>query len=300
MSPLAVQVPCPAKVNLFLEVTGKRKDGYHTLATLFAKISVYDVVEAAIRESPGFELEIVPESGQPLSAGPDNLVLRAAEAFRKEFRLGLGARLRLIKRIPMGAGLGGGSSDAAGTLLALTRLFGMENDAGLRPRLKKLAAKLGADVPVFLNPHPICAGRGIGDRLSPVRAGKALPWMVLVFPGVEVPTKEVFGRLVRPGRSDVLTNLSHLDKLTRKLEKGRAISDWKGHLFNRLESEVLPRRPEVRQAKEILIRSGLEGVLMSGSGSSVFGFAASHAQGERALERLRAYPWKVFLASGLG
>src|SRR5437870_3203617 len=107
--PTVVQVQCPAKINLFLEVTGRRPDGYHTLATLFAKISLFDVIDAEVREQKGFALEIVDEVGQALSAGPDNLVLRAAEAFRRAFSVGLGARLRLTKRIPMGAGLGGGS-----------------------------------------------------------------------------------------------------------------------------------------------------------------------------------------------
>jgi 4-diphosphocytidyl-2-C-methyl-D-erythritol kinase len=301
VSPLATQVQCPAKVNLFLEVTGKRKDGYHTLATLFAKISLFDVVDATVTEAPGFTLEVNLESGQPLSAGPDNLVLRAAEAFRREFRLGMGARLTLTKRIPMGAGLGGAQDQVvAGTLLALTRLFSLENKVGIKPRLRRLAAKLGADVPVFLHESALSEGRGIGERLSPVRTAKALPWMILVFPGVAVATQEVFGRLARPARPDVLTSLSHLSKLKKNIEKGRPISAWKGLLFNRLEGEVVKLRPEVRQAKEILIRLGLEGVLMSGSGSSVFGFASSRAQGEEALGRLKGYPWKVFLTSCLG
>jgi len=300
LSPLAVQVPCPAKINLFLEVTGKRKDGYHTLATLFAKISLFDVVEAAVKERRGFELEIVNEGGQPLSAGPDNLVLRAAEAFRKEFQVGLGAKLRLIKRIPMGAGLGGGSSDAAGTLVALARLFSIENDKGIGVRLRRMAAALGADVPFFLHRNTFCEGRGIGGRLTPFTPEKSLPWMVLVFPGVAVATRDVFGRLRRPGRSDVLTSLSDLDKLKKKLGKGRPISEWESLLFNRLEGEVVPVQPEVGQAKSILARLGLRGVMMSGSGSSVFGFVASHAEGERVVARLSGYPWKVLLTCCLG
>ena len=137
-----IQVPCPAKVNLFLEVTGKRPDGYHRLATLFAKINVYDVLE--LEAAPrGVALEIVSEDA--LSAGPDNLVRRAAESFIKVFRVDGGARIRLVKRIPMGAGLGGGSSDAAGTLLGLAKVFDMKLGGKRKAVLKRLAVSLGAE-----------------------------------------------------------------------------------------------------------------------------------------------------------
>lgn len=297
--PLAVQVQCPAKVNLFLEVTGRRPDGYHRLATLFAKIGLFDVLDLE-RAPGGFELEVASETGQPLSAGEDNLVLRAAAAFRREFRLGAGARVRLLKRVPMGAGLGGGSSDAAGTLLGLVRLYGLEDAPRLNARLRRLALGLGADVPFFLAAAPMCDGRGIGERLKAVRPAKSLPWMLLVYPNVAVSTKEVFGALARPPRAVVLTRLSQLNTLEKKLEKGRPISEWGGLLFNRLEEGVCSVRPEVRQARDILRRTGLEGVMMSGSGSSVFGFASSHAEGEKALKRLKGYPWKVYLTCCLG
>ncbi|MDE2292896.1 MAG: 4-(cytidine 5'-diphospho)-2-C-methyl-D-erythritol kinase [Elusimicrobia bacterium] len=298
--PLQVQVPCPAKVNLFLEVTGKRSDGYHTLATLFAKVGLFDVLDAERRDEPGFSLEIVDEAGQGLGAGPDNLVLRAAEAFAAEFGLGGGARLRLTKRIPMGAGLGGGSSDAAGALWALARLHRLELDRSAWARVKRLAPRLGADVPFFLRREAFCDGRGIGDKLKAVHTAKALPWMVLVWPGVHCPTPEAYKRLQRPPRSVVLTRLAQLAKLEKRLAQGRPLEEWEGLLFNRLEDAVLGHRPEVRQAKEILAKTGLRGVLMSGSGASVFGFAASRAEAEGAARRLAGYPWKVYLTCCLG
>jgi 4-diphosphocytidyl-2-C-methyl-D-erythritol kinase len=291
-------VQCPAKVNLFLEVTGRRPDGYHRLATLFAKINLFDVLD--LEPCPGFELEIESLPGQPLAAASDNLVLRAANAFRREFRTGAGARLRLRKRIPMGAGLGGGSSDAAGTLLGLARLYRMERKPGLLPRLRRLALGLGADVPFFLHPAPFCDGRGVGERLRPVSVPKSPPYMVLVYPEVEVPTRDVFGRLERPGRPAVLTSLAQLGTLEKKLEKGRPVSEWAAHMFNRLEAGVVSAYPEVAQAAQLLRRMGLSGVLMSGSGSSVFGFASSHAEGGRVVKRLEVYPWRVFLTCCLG
>lgn len=298
--PLQVQVQCPAKVNLFLEVTGRRRDGYHTLATLFAKVGVFDVLDVERTDAPGFALEVVDEAGQGLKATPDNLVLRAAEAFRKEFRLGYGAKIRLTKRIPMGAGLGGGSSDAGGTLVALARLHRLEMDRSAMARVRRLAPGLGADVAFFTRRDAFCDGRGVGEKLKALEVPKALPWMVLVWPGVHSPTPAAYKRLVRPARSVVLTRLAQLAKLEKRLAGGRPLPEWEGLLFNRLEDAVLGHIPEVRQAKDILARAGLRGVLMSGSGASVFGFAPSREEAAAAARKLSAYPWKVFLTCCLG
>ena len=291
-----IKIQCPAKVNLFLEVTGKRPDGYHRLATLFAKINLYDVLE--LETAPrGVALEI--ESDTPLSSGPDNLVRRAAESFIKAFRVDGGARIRLTKRIPLGAGLGGGSSDAAGTLLGLAKVFDMKLGGRRKAVLKRLAVSLGADVPFFLHPAPFCLGTGIGDRLKPVRIEKSLPYMVLVYPGLHVSTVAAYKALPTPPppRSVVLTRLSQLDRLIRSLQRGRPVEEWEGLMFNRLESAELPVLAQVESARRVLTQLGVRGARMSGSGSSVFGFVASHAEGEAALRRLQGYPWKGFLTS---
>jgi len=293
-----VKVQCPAKVNLFLEVTGRRKNGYHTLSTLFAKINIYDVLEMEFANGGRPILEIVDElDTSPLSAGPDNLVLRAAEAFYKSFRIGVGVKITLIKRIPMGAGLGGGSSDAAGTLLGLAKLFQIELTAARKRKLHEIAVKLGADVPFFLKDANFCRATGIGDRLRPVKIAKSLPYMVVVWPGFGSPTGPVYSALPPRRRSEILTRLSQLDRLIRSLKRGRSVEEWGGLLFNRLERAELPVMTEVAQARRILEASGAKGGRMSGSGSSVFGFVSSHVEGERVIRRLQAYPWKVYLTS---
>ena len=293
-----MKVQCPAKVNLFLEVTGRRKDGYHTLCTLFAKINIYDVLDFTTVNGGRPVLEIVDElQTSPLSAGPENLVLRAAEAFYKEFRIGVGAKIVLTKRIPMGAGLGGGSSDAAGTLLGLARLFDIELNAARRKILHDIGVKLGADVPFFLKGANFCRATGIGDRLKPVKFAKSLPFMVLAWPGFPAPTGPVYSALPPRRRSDVLTRLSQLDKLLRSLKRGRPVEEWGGLLFNRLEQAEMPVMAQIAQARRILEAAGAKGVRMSGSGSSVFGFVSSHTEGERVVRRLQAYPWKVYLTS---
>jgi 4-diphosphocytidyl-2-C-methyl-D-erythritol kinase len=293
-----VKFQCPAKVNLFLEVTGRRKDGYHTLNTLFAKINIYDVLDMEVVNGNRPILEIIDElETGGLSAGPDNLVLRAAEAFYKSFRVGVGVKIVLTKRIPMGAGLGGGSSDAAGTLLGLAKLLQIELNAAKKKKLHSIAIKLGADVPFFLKDANFCRASGIGDRLRPVEIAKSLPFMVVAWPGFGSPTGPVYTALPARRRPEILTRLSQLDKLIRSLKKGRPVEEWGGLLFNRLEQAELPIMKEVAQARRILEAAGAKGTRMSGSGSSVFGFVSSHGEGERVVRRLQAYPWKVFLTS---
>jgi 4-diphosphocytidyl-2-C-methyl-D-erythritol kinase len=296
-----IKVQCPAKVNLFLDVTGKRKDGYHTLSTLFAKINVYDVLEFEANMSGVPTLELTDElETMPLSVGPDNLVLKAAVAFFRAFRIGQGAKIHLIKRIPMGAGLGGGSSDAAGTLLGLMKLYSIEPTGPRMEKLRKIAKKLGADVPFFLHPANFCLGTGIGDRLKPIKIEKSLPYMVLAWPGVGSPTGPVYKALPARSRTDLLTRRSQLHKLLIRLKRGLPVEEWGGLLFNRLEEAELPVMTEIGQARRILEAAGAKGVRMSGSGSSVFGFVSSHAEGERVVGRLKGYPWKVYLTSCLG
>lgn len=292
---MPITIQCPAKINLFLEVTGKRCDGYHRLTTLFAKINIYDVLELKLNPNGRWELEI--ESGVPLSAGKDNLVYRAAEAFCRAFRVGVGVRMKLIKRIPMGAGLGGGSSDAAGALLGLAKLFGIRCDAKRKLVLHRLAAALGADVPFFLQPAPFCLGTGIGDRLKPIKISRSLPYLVLIYPGLHVSTAEAYRSLPPVSRSAVLTRLSHLDRLIRGLQRGRPVEEWEGLLFNRLESAALPVLAQVEHARKVLMQLGIRGARMSGSGSSVFGFVDSYREGEAVLRRLKGYPWQGFLTS---
>ncbi len=292
---MALRVQCPAKVNLFLEVTGKRPDGYHRLATLFAKINLYDVLELESAPGRGLKFTVEPEGAAP--EGPENLVCRAARSFSAAFNEDLGVNIRLTKRIPVGAGLGGGSSDAAGALLGLTKLYELPLSAARNKTLRRIARGLGADVPFFMQPSPFCIGEGIGDRLRPVRLRQSLPYMILAYPGFGIATAEAYRSLARPPRPVVLTRLSQLDKLTRSLGEGRPLSAWEGLLFNRLEEAAVPALSRVAQVRDILGRVGLRGVRMTGSGSSVFGFVPSFVEGERILKLLRRYPWQVFLTS---
>ena len=285
-----MSLTAPAKVNLFLEVTGKREDGYHELATLFAKVSLSDKItlEAQPAAHQKHELTLSGPLAQGLSCSSDNLALRAVRVFEQHFGLTLHAHIRLQKHIPFGAGLGGGSSDAGAVLRGLCLLFGKDPLQLLEP-----AARLGADVPLFLYPDTFLKGEGIGEKLTPVQAAGPLPWAVLVYPDTAVPTKDVFRRLRPPEHKSVLTNLSNLDKLIEYIGQSLPPAMWCSLFFNRLEDAVLPYVCSVRNVKEDFLSLGAS-PLMSGSGSTVFAVTSDRNEAEDLAGKMKKKGRKVF------
>jgi 4-diphosphocytidyl-2-C-methyl-D-erythritol kinase len=260
----------PAKLNLFLHVTGRRADGYHELQTLFQLIDLCDSLTIEVRQDGRIERA----SGPGGIASADDLAVRAAHALKAATRTPLGATLRIEKRIPIGGGLGGGSSDAATTLIALNALWG----CGLGPpELASLGLPLGADVPVFVQGFSAWA-EGVGDRLTP----QPLPprWYTIIHPGIAVSTREVF-------QSPELTRNSPLITIRAFLQSGGR---------NDCEPVVRARYPQVAEALEWLARRAV--ARLTGTGSCVF------AECERAIdaERLAAQVpdrWRSFVARGL-
>ncbi|MFH1618690.1 MAG: 4-(cytidine 5'-diphospho)-2-C-methyl-D-erythritol kinase [bacterium] len=292
----------PAKVNLFLEVTGKRPDGYHLLETIFAKIGIFDTIVVRRTGRPGgIKLSVDSRhTGVKIGAGPGNLAWRAADAFRKEFGIGEGLEIRLSKKIPIGAGLGGGSSNAACVMTILGRLFGVDFSAGRdHARVSGIARSLGADIPFFLSPATFCLGRGIGDELYPLETVGKLPLMVLAYPGTVLPTAVVYGRLRRPCLKSALTSRVSLHKLKTALKKGAVPGEWGNVLFNRLEEAVLPFKPEVRRLKEDFLGAGARTVLMSGSGSAVFALVPDRKSAVSLAGKIRKPGRQVFVAGFL-
>jgi 4-diphosphocytidyl-2-C-methyl-D-erythritol kinase len=249
----------PAKVNLFLHVTGKRPDGYHTLVSLMCPIGLRDTLHLAITGS-----RIRVNCGHPyVPEDQSNLAHVAAERFFRRLASQRNTRQRGVtitidKHIPVAAGLGGGSSNAAAVLIGLNRCFDAPFSA---PQLVEMGLAIGADVPFFLYGKPALA-TGIGERLRPYP--QLRPYSVLViYPGIRISTAEVYKNL-----DLALTNCKK--KLKDILLKHRAF-DAALHSCNDLESVTLPAFPEVRAAKSALLQQGAEGALMSGSGSAVFG-----------------------------
>jgi len=262
--------PAPAKLNLFLHITGRRPDGYHTLQTVFQLIDLCDTVAISVREDGRIERTAGPAGVEPES----DLSVRAARALQAATGSRLGASLRVMKRIPLGGGLGGGSSDAATVLVALNALWG----CGLsRPALAELGLPLGADVPVFVEGSSAW-GEGVGEDLRPL--GLPERWYVLVHPGVSVSTREVFQAPELTRNSPVLTI--------------RAFFESGGR--NDCEPVVRARYPEVAEALDWLGR--FAPARLTGTGSCIFAGYASAIEAERVAARVPDR-WTSFVARGL-
>lgn len=254
----AARFAAPAKLNLFLHVTGRRADGYHFIQTVFRLIDLCDWITIAPRDDGAVRLE----SALPDVPAEQNLVLRAARALKDATGVRAGAAIGLDKRIPVGAGLGGGSTDAATTLIALNRLWG----TGLsQAELATLAVGLGADVPFFVFGRNAFA-EGIGEALTALDLEPA--WYVVLTPQVAVPTGEIFAA----------------PELTRAAKPIKITAFFKGFGRNDLEPVVCARYPEV--AKHLAWLRGFGDARMSGSGSSVFAEFASEAEAQAVVARI--------------
>ena len=263
-------VQARAKINWTLDVTGRRADGYHLLDMLMQPLALHDTL--TLEEADGLSLSI--EGADGLQADESNLVLRSARALLQAAGTAHGAVMRLTKRIPMGAGLGGGSADAAAALRGLNALWG----AGLSlPDLCQIGEKLGADIPFCLHDAPRRA-QGIGEILTPIKS-HVFP-LVLVQPCGALSTKEVFqayhsGAYTRPDTERAL----------RALEAGD-LAALRACAGNVLESASIPLRPAIAEARDDLYRCGARFSQMTGSGSVVFGAFASDTEADGAFQAL--------------
>jgi len=257
----------PAKVNLFLEVTQRRSDGYHELRTLLVRIDLHDTLTLADDPAGGLAMTC---DAPGLSTGPDNLVLRAAQRLRERAGISRGATIHLAKRIPLGAGLAGGSTDAAATLAGLDALWGL---GWPTERLREIGAELGSDVPFFLSPGPAgwCTGRG--EIVEPVPLGRRLH-LVVAHPGVHLGTADVYRRVAVPD-----TPLDGED-IRRAVTAGDVVEIGRS-LHNRLQGPAEQLCPEVVRLRQRTLALAPAGVLMSGSGSSVFALCGDAAEALR-------------------
>ena len=268
------QWPAPAKLNLFLHVTGRRPDGYHELQTLFQLIDLNDTVSLTVLDDGRIE-----RPSGPVGVDPDSdLTVRAARSLQAATGSRAGASIRISKRIPMGGGLGGGSSDAATVLLALNHLWrcGLSVD-----ELARLGLPLGADVPVFIRGSSAWA-EGVGEKLVPVELPER--WYVVIHPGVSVPTKDVF-------QSPELTRNSPVITIRAAFGPGDAATTR-----NDCEPVVRARYAEVADALDWLGKSAP--ARLTGTGSCIFAGFESAIEAERVAARTPDR-WRAFVARGL-
>jgi 4-diphosphocytidyl-2-C-methyl-D-erythritol kinase len=275
-----------AKLNLYLSVRNKRKDSYHNLTTIFERISLADRIILKLRKDGQIKMSC---SDKGLACDSSNLVLRAAKLLQESCRVKKGVQIRLIKRIPIGAGLGGGSSNAAYTLMGLNKLWKLNLTRG---KLAALALRLGSDVPFFIYDCPFALGEGRGEKIKPIKeAGKLRLWHILAVPRIRVSTPLIYKKwdesLTRPGY-DVKIILPALKK--------RGIFSLTQALFNSLEPVTKQLYPEVKRIKDKLLKSGVRLSLMSGSGSAVFGIVATRKEAARLARQFKREKasWRVF------
>ncbi|MCK5784303.1 MAG: 4-(cytidine 5'-diphospho)-2-C-methyl-D-erythritol kinase, partial [Desulfobacterales bacterium] len=258
-------IPSPAKINLFLAVTGKRHDGYHTLCTLMCCISLYDKI------SLNFNVEKISVSCSHENVPEDetNLACRAATIFFKKLGKQEGVGISIEKNIPVGGGLGGGSSNAASVLLSLNQRYGMPFS---EKELMDMGLSLGADVPFFIVGKPSIA-TGIGEKLE--KYDHLEPQHILLInPRINISTAEVYKNL----------NL-RLTKCEKKIKCtlfNKILFNAEEHLCNDLETVTVSMHPFINKAKKSLIDLGAEGSLMSGSGPTVFGLFSDSDKAEKA------------------
>ncbi len=279
-------LPAPAKVNLFLRVLGKRKDGYHEVLSLMQPVSLYDHVAVTVSDGAGV---FVGSSNPSLPKDDGNIAFKATGLFLKEAGLDRRVDVWIDKRIPVGAGLGGGSSDAAAVLKGLNALSGAPFD---NDRLKDIGASIGSDVPFFIPCRPAMAS-GRGTILAEV----SLPAYnyILVNPGFEVSTAWAYGNFD-------LTKSSKDNNLLYSHEAFGSVEAVKGLLVNDLEAVTSARYPAIDTIKRTLEDSGAVAALMSGSGPTVFGIYKSGLERDRAFQLLGSRfdaPFTAFRADGL-
>ncbi len=273
-----MKILSPAKINLFLQVTGKRSDGYHELFSLMCCISLYDTISLQF-DTDEIKIESL-HPDMPLDAG--NLVYQAADLFFQTLKIKAGVRIGIDKQIPIAAGLGGGSSNAASVLRGLNHYYGYPLS---QDRIMTLGLKLGADVPFLLYQKPALAS-GIGEILKAYTAW--LPdTVVIVYPGFSVSTAAVFQNLN--------LRLTKCKKVITKPTLKKSGYQIPLHLCNDLEAVTESQYPEIKSVKEQLILLGALGSLMSGSGPTVFGLFSDQKSAGNAVRAIEAHPrWTAF------
>jgi 4-diphosphocytidyl-2-C-methyl-D-erythritol kinase len=269
-----------AKVNLRLDILGKRDDGYHEIRTVFQKISLADDLSIAIAKS-GIEITC---DNPRVPLDETNLAYRAAHSLLNKHKIRDGVSISIKKRIPIAAGLGGGSSNAASTLMGINQLFAL----GMNPQeLMRTGKDIGADVPFFIFGESALA-TGIGDKLEPLEVMPPLCFL-LITPDFPISTAWAY-RNVRRGLTNTNNNIT-IPKCINHLQDVITL------LSNDLEHVVIPRYPLIQEIKDALLAEGAKGSLMSGSGSTVFGIFESEAGAKEAFIQIKAQKnWQVHLS----
>ena len=284
--PKKLQFKTPAKINLGLHIHKKREDGFHELETILQMVTWFDELQL---EGTCEKVELFCDTPE-IPNDETNLVVKAARLLQKHFPgRCAGVNITLKKSIPSGAGLGGGSGNAAGVLLALNHLWDLKIS---RENLIALSGELGSDVPFFLI-SPCAIGTGKGEILEPIKNPINL-YVLMIYPNLPLSTPWVYGNL----KLKLTKHKNNISILTNFLMRSDFAQLGAG-LYNDLEPIVFKRYPEILEIKNELLRSGAGGALLSGSGSTVFGIFDNPDLAKKALARFTGKKYKVFLAKSI-
>jgi 4-diphosphocytidyl-2-C-methyl-D-erythritol kinase len=278
----SLSLESPAKVNLYLKILKRRKDGYHNIKTIFERINLCDTI--IFKERRDKKIRII-SSNSALSKDSSNLAYRAADLLRRSFGVNRGLDIKIIKRIPISAGLGGGSANAASVLTGLNKFWRL----GLKQEeLVRLSRKLGSDVAFFIHNTSFALGEGRGERIKPLGSLKRKKlWHVLVVPKIKVSTPFIYKKWDDNPRTFKLTTPKHDVKILTLAIRENRFSLLAKALFNDLEQVTLRLYPEVLRIKKGLADLGLKAILMSGSGPAVFAIAASKKEAVSLAKKFR-------------
>jgi 4-diphosphocytidyl-2-C-methyl-D-erythritol kinase len=305
----SIELLSPAKINLFLDVIGKRKDAYHDIATVFEKIDFCDRIEFTLldgkpylREPSQFNDGIeISSNRSELATDKDNLVYRACSLLKKKYGISRAVKIHIEKKIPIAAGLGGGSSNAATTLKGLNRLWNLNIKDS---ELSNLGKEIGADVPFFIFNHSFALGSARGDEISPIKSDLKM-WHVVITPPARVLTKEIYERY-----DDTNLNLTDIRPdvriIVRAIEK-KDFGEIKKHLYNALEPVVSKKVTDISRAKDFIKKSGFDAVCVTGSGPAIFVLISKRKEAENLKDELvKSFvssrfrnDWKIFVAKTL-
>lgn len=289
-----IELPSPAKINLFLDVIGKRNDGYHDIITVFEKIDLCDRIQLIESKK---DIKISSDLDE-LATDESNLVYRACSLLKERYRVSKGVKIHIEKKIPIAAGLGGGSSNAATVLKGLNRLWNLN----IRNReLSDLGKKIGADVPFFIFSHSFAMGRGRGDKITPIISDLEM-WHVIISPPARVLTKEIYGNT-----SLNLTGIRPDVKMMIRAIEEKDFGEIKKHLYNALEPIATKKVTDISRTKEFVKKKGFDAIRMTGSGPTIFVLTFKRKEAEGLKEKLvnsfvsdrTGGDWKIFVAKTL-
>ncbi len=276
-----------AKVNLYLNVLFKRQDGYHEIDTLFERIGLADEITLTAAKK-GIKITT---NSKIIPKGPKNLAYRAAKLLKDKYKIEKGLVIHIQKDIPVAAGLGGGSSNAAAVLMGLNKHWNLRLS---RKKLIELGSVLGSDVPFFLLEEPLARGTGRGEILKKIHAPRIKIWHCLIKPSFGISTKKAYQSL---DQSSLTPKKANVKMLLHSIQKGQS-SVLEKLLTNSLEGALNKRVTEILEIKKLLLRHGACASLLSGSGPTVFGIFSSQKKALAAASFFRKHKgWQVFVAS---